>query len=94
MFVGTCCVGYKLQLEHMLNGGEPFDEVIIESSPFLRTMMTCAQVCKAFCVKEFRLNYMFSEHLDAKLKFGGTNPIPRLTSRHLDTPEKRKNFID
>ena len=50
-FVGTVSVGYKLQLEHRLNNGAPFDEVIIESSPFLRTMMTCAQVCKAFCVK-------------------------------------------
>ena len=41
-FVGTMEIGYKLQLEHMLNQGEQFDEVIIESSPFLRTMMTCA----------------------------------------------------
>ena len=41
-FVGTMCVGYKLHLEHLLNEGEQFDEIIIESSPFLRSMMTCA----------------------------------------------------
>ena len=94
LFVGTVSVGYKLQLEHMLNSGEPFDEIVIESSPFLRCMMTCAQVCKAMCIKQFRLNYMFSEHLEAKLKFGGQSPIPALTSRILDTPEKRQNFVN
>ena len=88
-FVGTVSVGYKLQLEHMLNGGQPFDEVVIESSPFTRTMMTCAQVCKAFCVKEFRINHMFAEHLDEKAKFGGENPMPKLPMRNLDTPEKK-----
>ena len=35
---------------------------------------------------------MFSEHLDEKLKFGGENPINKLPSRIIDTPEKKKEF--
>ena len=37
---------------------------------------------------------MFSEHLDEKLKFGGENPINKLPSRIIDTPEKKKEFVD
>ena len=83
-----------MQLEHMLNQGLPFDEVVIESSPFLRCMMTCAQVCKAMHVKRFRINYLFAEHLDEALKFGGQNPIPRLTMKLLETPEQKQEFCN
>ena len=35
-------IAYKYQLEQKLNDGKPFDRVVLESSPFLRTMQTCA----------------------------------------------------
>jgi hypothetical protein len=41
-YVGTMLISYKQQLEKQLLGDRKFDEIVIESSPFLRTMQTCA----------------------------------------------------
>lgn len=76
--VGHHLVAYKLQLEHQLNDGLPFEEVVIESSPYLRTMMTCAMVCKAFKEPVFRLNYEFGEFLEPSMRLK-EDPIPNLT---------------
>ena len=35
---GYMIIAYKYQLEQRLYGGRPFDKIVIESSPFLRTM--------------------------------------------------------
>ena len=35
---------YMTQLEEIVGG--KFDSIVIESSPYLRTMMTCAWLCK------------------------------------------------
>ena len=67
---GMLILAYKHQLEHRLNGGAPFDEVVIEASPYLRTMQTCAMVCKAMMIPQFRLNYRFCEHLEPKMQVG------------------------
>jgi len=75
----------------MLNNGEPFDDFIIESSPYLRTMQTCAMVCKALHVGTFRLNYLFCEHLTPKMMVG-ENPIPMLTVKDLHSNEERDAF--
>lgn len=81
---GMLILAYKYQLEHDLNQGEPFEEVIIESSPYLRTMQTCAMVCKALRIPSFRLNYRFCEHLEPKMRVG-ENPIPMLTVKHIQS---------
>ena len=60
-------IAYKAHLEQRLNNGQPFDEFIIEASPFLRTMQTCAMICKALFKTSFRLNYEFCEHLEPKM---------------------------
>ena len=41
------------------------DEVVIESSPFIRTMMTAANLAKALEVSKFNVNYIYSELLTA-----------------------------
>jgi broad specificity phosphatase PhoE len=40
-----------------------FDKIIIDSSPFLRTMMTAGQIAKALEVEEVVINYRASELL-------------------------------
>lgn len=40
-----------------------FDKIIIECSPFMRTMQSSAGIAKALGVKEIHLNYMACEHL-------------------------------
>mmetsp|Transcript_33799 Transcript_33799/g.39764 ORF Transcript_33799/g.39764 Transcript_33799/m.39764 type:complete len:149 (+) Transcript_33799:36-482(+) len=83
---GYLILAYKFQLEQRLNGGKPFDKVIVESSPFLRTMQTAAFVCKALHIPSFRLNYEFCEHLEPKMQVG-SNPIPMLTVKQIETDE-------
>lgn len=84
-------IAYKYQLEQKLNDGRPFDRVVLESSPFLRTMQTCAQVCRAMNISQFRINYEFCEHLEPKMQVG-ENPIPMLTIKQIKTEEDRQNF--
>lgn len=44
-----------------------FDKVIIETSPFIRTMMTAGQIAKAGLVKDVTVNYQASELLETYL---------------------------
>ena len=86
-------IAYKQRLEHMLNNGQPFDEFILESSPFLRTMQTCALVCKALQLSSFRINYEFCEHLEPKMAVGN-NPIPMLTVKKIENELEKQTFRD
>jgi len=60
--------------------GGPFDEVIMESSPFLRSMQTMAGVCNAMGIESFEVNNVFGEHLESKITVG-QNPVPLLKSK-------------
>lgn len=76
----------------MVNEGRPFDRIVIESSPFIRTMQTCAQVCKALHIKSFRINYELCEHLEPRMRYG-EDPIPALTIRKFKAPGDKEAFV-
>ena len=90
---GMLIIGYKFQLEQQLFGGEPFDRIILEASPFLRTMQTCAMVCKALHIPSFRINYHFCEHLEPKMQVG-EDPIPMLTVKQISNEAEKQAFKD
>ena len=41
--------------------GKKFDSVILESSPFIRSMATAAQIAKPLGINKVKINYRFSE---------------------------------
>lgn len=88
---GMMIVAYKFQIEHRLNQGRPFDRIVIESSPFIRTMQTCAKVCKALHIDSFRINYELCEHLEPRMRYG-EDPIPALTIRQFKAPGDKEAF--
>jgi len=56
---------YKTQLEHVLFGGEAFDEVRIESSPYLRTMQTASHFMRGFNQTNYiTVNHLYGEALE------------------------------
>ena len=50
---------YMPQLEQIVGG--KFDQIVVEASPYLRTMMTAANLCRGLEIPNFKCNYMFSE---------------------------------
>ena len=66
-------------LEEIVGGS--FDRIVVESSPYLRTMMTCASLCKGMDQPTFRVNYMFSEYQEDKIQYSEGNQIPKLISK-------------
>ena len=50
---------YTPELEEILGG--KFDHVIVQASPYLRTMMTTANLCRGLGIGHFTCNYMFCE---------------------------------
>ena len=40
---------------------EGFEEVILEASPFLRTMMTAAHIAKSLNIPKIKSNYLYGE---------------------------------
>ena len=63
---------------------EGYQEVIIECSPFLRTMMTAAHIAKGLGHTKIRVNYLFSELMASDLFWE-----PPLPSSALKTKEKK-----
>ena len=49
--------------QYFTKNGLKFDKVIIEVSPFLRTMMTAGEIAAEFGVKDIRVNYQACEAL-------------------------------
>jgi len=62
--------------------GKQFDKVILECSPFIRTMATAAQVGKAIGKEDIALNCRFSEWFADWLYT--VNPCPKLESLNQD----------
>ena len=56
--------------------GCKFDQVILESSPFMRVMATASRVAKALNIEEVGINYLYSEFLSDGVY--ETNPMKRL----------------
>ena len=42
--------------------GKKFDKIIIETSPFIRVLETCAFTAKALGVESVDINYRVAEH--------------------------------
>ncbi len=38
-----------------------FDEIVVESSPFIRTMQTASQIAKAIGIPKIKINYHFTD---------------------------------
>ena len=53
--------------------GGNFDRIVVESSPYTRTMMTAANICLGMGIPEFKVNYMFSEYQKSRLRSGNEN---------------------
>ena len=78
--------------------GKPFDKIVFESSPFLRTMSTSVPIAKALDVKKIDITYLASEIQMADNGYMTKNPIPGLefTTRPLSelNEEFELNSID
>ena len=70
---------YTPELEEILGG--KFDHVVVQASPYLRTMMTAANLCRGLGISHFNCNYMFCEWQEDKVHYDGENEIPHLTSK-------------
>ena len=75
---------YVKELEEVVGG--KFDEVIVQASPYLRTMMTAANLCRGLGIGHFTCNYMYCEYQENKVQYSGKCEIPNLTSK---TQEKQ-----
>ncbi|CDW81206.1 UNKNOWN [Stylonychia lemnae] len=76
--------------KQFLEGG--FEKVIIESSPFLRCIMTAAQICKEFQIDQFDINYIFSEKLTPNIYT--YNPIDDLCIKKKDKKDIIQMYLD
>ena len=68
------------------------DEIVLESSPFIRTMMTAAGIAKGLDLPKFHVNYLFSELMSEHMF--NTNPLKKtiLSSRTKD--QIVKDYLD
>lgn len=65
-----------------------FDEIKLEASPFLRTLMTAANIAKVLGIERIRVNHHFCEWMDKM--FFEENPLPNIMSRRPDLYPKEK----
>lgn len=71
---------------------EGYDEIIIESSPFLRTMMTASQIAKGLGMNKIKVNYLFSELLASYLF--EYDPLPHAAIRTKDKNKIVATYLD
>ncbi|CDW74263.1 UNKNOWN [Stylonychia lemnae] len=62
-----------------------FDKIILEVSPFLRTIQTATEIAKALELNDMKLNYHYREWLDAS--FYTQNPLEILNVRIMSKDE-------
>ena len=55
-----------------------FDEIYIESSPFLRCLQTASRIAEKLRVKKVEVNWLITEHL-GDIQFPEADPVPGLT---------------
>ena len=65
-----------------------FDEVRLDASPFLRTLMTAAGIAKVLGLPKIFVNHNFCEWMD--MMFFDKNPLPEIMSRRPDIFPKHK----
>ena len=72
-----------------------FDEIKLDVSPFLRTMMTASQIAKALGHSKIQINHYFCEWMEKM--FFDFNVLPEIMSRRLDLYAKEEiiqNYLD
>ena len=57
----------QLLKQHFEKSGLKFDKVVIECSPFIRTMMTASQIAKVLDIKDITINWQACEYLHKML---------------------------
>jgi len=74
-----------------------FDEIVVECSPFIRTIQTASEVARELGVKKLTVNYRFSEYLSFE-DFGHSgreDPIKRMELAQFDFDyEKMKREVE
>ena len=50
--------------------GKKFDKIIINSSPYIRTISTAARICKENDIEKLNLDYNFCEWMEEKMHKG------------------------
>ncbi len=57
-------------------------------------MMTCANLCKGLEIKQFNVNYLFSEYQEDKLQYKDGNQVPKLISKTTDKQEFIQKYLN
>ena len=70
--------------------GRAIDNLVVRTSPFIRTMATCARICKQINVQNVELDYNYAEWMATYLY--AKNPIPSLEVRNKTADEIEKEF--
>eukprot|EP00347_Sterkiella_histriomuscorum_P018253 403346213 len=76
----------------LLNEQGPFTQVKVESSPFLRSLMTASYIAKQLGLPNVRINYAFSEKLNPY--HFDQNPIDQLLIKVTPPENKKKVIVD
>lgn len=69
-----------------------FDEVVLECSPFIRTIQTAAIIAKVIGHKNIRVQYKYTECLHPA--FYEENPVPLLYVRNRKPEEISRDFLE
>jgi len=69
-----------------------YDEVVLECSPFIRTIQTAAIIAKVIGHKRIRVQYKFTECLHPA--FYEENPVPHLYVRNRSPDQISKLFLE
>ena len=70
--------------------GRTFDEIVVKASPFVRTMATCARICKQINIENVAIDYDYCEWLSEYLYT--VNPMPLLSMRNKDAATLNTEF--
>ena len=69
-----------------------FEEVVLECSPFIRTIQTAAIIAKVINHKHIRVQYKYTECLHPA--FYEENPVPHLYVRNRKPEEISRMFLE
>jgi hypothetical protein len=68
------------------------EEIFIESSPFLRAMMTSSIICKELGLNKYHIDYTYCEYLGGRQY--DYNPIPELLIRNKPKDYLLKTYLN
>eukprot|EP00347_Sterkiella_histriomuscorum_P009198 403342150 len=70
-----------------------FEEILIESSPFLRVIMTSANIARQIGINHIPINYDYREYLESS-SYNHQNPIPRLLINKYSQEEISQKYLN